>query len=180
MPSQGKQSLLFSAVLVPVALIILGAFALSAAAVFENLRFASGTTQILEFVRQVRSFVNEQKTFSFNLGENVWLAMIRFQQIPRTSLQTNPWGGTIRAIITANTEMSIESDLPSQDCRRMASYLIGRGPQTLGLLSIAAHSNQDTTWSVIYPPPPGGQAPTVKAACGPTSLSRLALVFKIK
>jgi len=180
MSSKRKHSLLFSIVLVPVTLIILGAFALSGASVLENLRFSNATAQILGFVRTVRAFVNEQKTYTPAVGEDIWATLSRIQRIPSSMHQTNPWGGTIRTLATTSTEMDVESDLPSQDCRRMALYFLGLGPAELGLLSIAAKADQNTKWSVIYPSNTNSPTALVEASCGPTKTSRIALVFKIK
>ncbi len=177
---QEKHSLLFKASIAPVALVILGAFAFSVAAILENVRFANATGQILGFVGKVRSFANEQKTFSPAVGEDVWDAMVRVQQISSATPRTNPWDGTIRAAVTANAEMGVESDLPARDCRRMALYFLGLSPAELGLLSIAAHPDSSAAWSVIYPPQNNNQIVAVNAACGLSGTSRLALVFKIK
>jgi hypothetical protein len=180
MPSREYHSRLFRVVLVPVALVVLGAFVLSAAAIRENLRFAGAASQILGFVRMVRLFVNEQKTYSLSLGEDVWATMVRVQQIPESVPQVNPWGGKIRVLATSTTEMSIESNLPSQDCRRMALYFGGLDPEKSGILSIAARSDLAPAWSVVYPAPADKQVAAVEESCGPTKQSYLAVVFKIK
>ena len=180
MPSREYHSRLFRVALVPVALIVLGAFALSAAAILENLRFAGATSQILGFVRMVRLFVNEQKTYSLGMGEDVWATMVRVQQIPESVAQVNPWGGKIRVIATSTTEMSFESDLPAQDCRRMVLYFGGLDSEKSGIISIAARSDLAPTWSVVYPAPADKQVATAEESCGPTKRSYLALVFKVK
>ncbi|MFA4994409.1 MAG: hypothetical protein WC521_03800 [Bdellovibrionales bacterium] len=180
MPLRKRPSQLFEFVLVPVVFIILGAFVVSGASVFENQRFVKASSQIWGFVRTVRTFINEQKTFSFAIGEDAWAAMVRVQRIPGTTRPLNPWGGSLRAIAVTSTDIRIESDLPSQDCRRTALYFIGLGPENLGLLSVQAQSDQDTKWYLIYPPPSSKQVAAAEASCGPTAHSRLALIFKIK
>jgi len=179
MPSRKNRSQLYAFVLVPIVLILLGAFALSAASVFENMRFAKATTQILSFVRMIRSFAGEQKTFSLNSGEDAWAVMVRLGQISATTKPVNPWGGDIRATAAQGGAVRVETDLPSQDCRRIALYFLGLHPSELGLLSVEAQSDQDATWSVVYPSPAAEQVVRTESSCGTTTHSRLALVFKI-
>jgi hypothetical protein len=180
MPSRKHRSRLFNFVVVPVVLILLGAFALSAASVFENLRLAKATSQILEFIRTVRFFMSQQKTSSFSAGEDVWASMVRLGQIPESAASSNPWGGMLRATATANAAMRIESYLPSQDCRRMALYFLGLGPVELGLLSVEAQPDQEASWYAVYPSPDIEPDAAIKAACGTMRYSQLALVFRIK
>ncbi len=165
---------------IPVVLIILGAFAVSAGAVVENLRFVRATSQLLGLVDSVRSFAGQQRTLIFNSGEDILADMTRLGQTPPPLARTNPWGGDIRTIAIANMAMRIESYLPSQDCRRLAQYFLGRQPAELGLLSADAQSDIDTSWSAIYPPPAIGADSAAETACGKTSFSRLALVFRIR
>ncbi len=181
MPSRKRFSLLYSIVLVPVVLIVLGSVALSAAAVFENFRFANATAQILGFVKIVRTFLAEQNTFFLNIGEDVWAAMVRVQQIPSTVPPLNPWGGKFRVNAITNAQMRIESDVPSQDCRRIALYFVGLGPEELGLVTIQAQAEQSATWYIIYPPSSAAQqVAAAEASCGPGDRARLALVFRMR
>jgi len=164
-----------------VILVVLGSIALSAASIFENFRFVNATSQILGFVKIVRTFMTEQKTFSLNIGEDVWAAMVRVQQIPQASSPLNPWGGRIRAIAATGTEMRIESDIPSQDCRRIALYFVGLGPEELGLAGIQAQAAANAPWYIVYPPPSAAQqVEAAEASCGNGGQSRIALIFKMR
>ena len=181
MPSRKRQSLLFKAVVVPVVLIVLGAFALSAMSVFENFRFVNATSQILSFVKTVRTFLTEQKTFSLAIGEDVWASMVRVQQIPQAASPLNPWGARIRATVVTASEMRIESDIPSQDCRRISLYFVELGPEEIGLTSIQAQAEQSATWYIVYPPPSAAQqVDAAEASCGPGGQSHIALIFKMR
>jgi hypothetical protein len=175
-----NRSHLFGFVFVPVVLIILGAFALSAAAIIENMRFVGGTSQVLKHVETIRSFAKEQKTFFLNPGEDVWARMIQVGQISTSAAHTNPWGGELRLIAASETELRIENDLPSQDCRRMTLYFLGSDPVKNGLMLVEARSDQDEQWSTIYPSPDTGRVSVVEASCGVTRHSQLVFVFRIK
>lgn len=123
----------------------------------------------------------EQKTFSLNIGDDVWAAMVRVQQIPQAAAPLNPWGGRIRATVATVSDMRIESDTPSQDCRRIALYFVGLGPEELGLASIQAQAAQSPTWYIVYPPfSAAQQVAAAEASCGPGAQSRIALIFKMR
>ena len=180
MAKSKNRSQLHLFIAIPVVLIILGAFVLSAGAVVENLRFVRAASQILGLVDFVRSFAGQQRTVVFNSGDDIWADIARLGQTPPPRARTNPWDGSIRTIAIANMAMRIESDLPSQDCRRLALYFLERQPAELGLLSEEAQSDQETSWAAIYPPPASGADFAAETACGKTHFSRLALVFRIR
>jgi hypothetical protein len=175
-----NRSHLFGFVFVPVIFVILGAFALSVASVIENVRFVGATAQVLGLVKAVRIYTVEQKTFSFVPGEDVWARMIQVGQMATSTDHINSWGGEVRLIAASATELRIENDLPSQDCRRMALYFLGLDPPGIGLLSIEAQSDLDETWSPIYPTPDSGQVAAAGVSCGATRQARLAFVFRLK
>ena len=164
---------------IPVILIILGALAVSGEALFENFRFITATNELSTVINAMRSYAKEQRTLSFNPGEDILGNMINLAQIP-ASAHTNPWGGDVRAIAVANMEMRIESDVPSRDCRRIALYLLGRKPVELGLLSMEAQSSREAAWMPIYPVPDIGAGAAAQNSCGNANDSHLALVFKIR
>lgn len=179
MPSQNQRSFLHILIAIPVIAIIAGAFALSIAAVLENLRFVKATHQILEIVGSVRAVVAEQKTFAQNPGEDIWFDLERVGRIPSSGTHPNPWGAEVQAVSVANVAMRIESDMPSHDCRRMALYFLNQSPE-LGLLAIEAQGTNSLIWAPIYPLPEGAHGHIEEAACGTTPNSRLAVVFRIR
>ena len=178
---------LHTLVAIPVALIVLGALALSVAAVVEELRFIRAADRTLELVSTVRTVAAGQKGFAPTAGEDVWADLEHIGQIFPDPGHPNPWGGEVRMTTAAmnvvgTMAMRIESDVPRHDCRRLALYFLGRQPADLGLLAIEAQPATDSKrWGAIYPLPAGYKsADLVEAACGQSSYSRLALTFRIR
>jgi len=166
---------------IPVVLIVVGALALSAAAVAENLRFIHAADNTLELVSVVRTIAARQKGFAQNPGEDVWADLEHIGQIIPSERHPNPWGGEIRMVTVANNSMRIESDVPTHDCRRLALYFLARQPPELGLSSIEGQATGATAWGAIYPVPAVYKSIDVaQAACGYGGWARLALVFRIR
>jgi hypothetical protein len=166
-------------VAIPVAFIVLGAFALSIAAVIENLHFINATNQILSIVSTVRSLTAGQSSFAQTPGEDIWAALEHSGQIISSPSHPNPWHGEMRIITISNSAMRIESDLPTHDCRRLALYFLQHQPTDLGLVTIEAQSFTDALWTPIYPGLTADEHIT-QQACGKPPYSRLALIFKIR
>jgi len=168
-------------VAIPVILIILGALAMSAEAVMENLRFVRAADRVLELVSTVRTVAAGQKGFAQNPGEDVWVDLEHIGQAAPADAHPNPWGGDMRMVTVANQAMRIESDVPRHGCRRLALYFLARQPSELGLLSIEAQAAGATAWGAIYPVSAIYKTDdVVAAACGRGNYARLALVFRIR
>ena len=175
-------SYLYPIVSIPVILIILGSFALSGAAVMENLRFINATNQVLELVSLVRQMSGAQKnsTFFQNPGEDIWADLEGMGQIVSPDRRVNPWKGDIRAVTVAPGAMWIESPMPTHDCRRLALYFMERSLTELGLVAIKARSPDAQNWGQIYPPGAEARGRETEMTCGTDPLARLALVFKLR
>jgi hypothetical protein len=180
MSLQNNKPLFYVLTALLVAVIVLGAFAMSGAAIFENLRFVRAADQILELVSMVRSMASQEKGFAQNPGEDIWSDLIGAGQIEQSASHLNPWQGWVRAVTVTNMAMRIESDLPTHDCSRLALYFLGRQPAELGLLRIEAQSTVDTGWFVIYPLAGVTYSYVADSACGHAPYARLALVFRVR
>jgi hypothetical protein len=179
-----KSPSLFSMVVGPVGLIIVASFALSAAAVVENMRFIHAADQVLILVSEVRSIAAGQKGFAQNAGEDIWDDLEHVGQIIAPEARKNPWGSDIHAVTVATEAMRIETDLPARDCRRLSLYFLNRQPVELGLLSIQAQSfdyDNSGNWAQIYPTPIARKNDSmVETACGTRSRARLALILRVR
>lgn len=180
MPASKNKPHIYTFVLVPVTLLILGALGLSVASILENMRFSKATAQVLWFSGVVRSFVSQQGTSFLTPGENVWTSMVSAGQIPETTEQINAWNGRFRAIAQTNATLRIETEVPPPTCRRMVWHFIGMPPQSVNILSIAARETPSMPWSVLYPTDPEERATRIKSSCGNKGLSHLAFVFRIQ
>jgi hypothetical protein len=177
MSSRKYRSNLHDLLFFPVILVILGAFAVSIASVVENLRFVRGTFQLSDFVGKVRAFIQEHPTYSLKPGQDVWVSMVQAGQISSTAPQ-NPWSGDIRAWALSATQIRIETELPSQACRRIASSLLKMNE--LDLLSIEAQPERNGAWYTLYPAPSPDEDSTITTFCGTKRRALLAMVYKIK
>jgi len=179
MSSRNNKISLHNIVAVPVAFIVLGAFAMSIAAVMENVHFINATNQIFSLVSTVRMTTSDQKTFIEMPGEDVWADLERAARIPADTPRTNPWHGNIRILSLSDKAMRIESDLPTHDCRRLVEYFLSHQPADLGLLAIEAQSLNNSTWLRLYPLQTAHNYMT-NTACGTSPYARLALIFTIR
>jgi hypothetical protein len=203
MPSQhSRPTLKIFIITIFVIAVVLGAFALSGAAVVENLRFAKAIDQILEPIGLMRSIIEQQPTFSENPGADIWAELARLRRIPSatghvnpwgsdpmslTTAQTmssttghvNPWGSDVHVFAVTNAAIRVESDFPTHDCRRMALYFLNNAP-AFELLAIEAQPFEQVLWTPIYPMPTNAlRDSVVDVACGNAPAARLALVFKL-
>lgn len=174
-----QKNRLYTLTLIPVALICLGAVALSTRALFENLRFVSATNDLSTVVTSVRSYAKEQRSYSFIPGEDILTKMIALGQMP-AKVRANPWDGALSAFVAPDMGLRIETDLPAHACRRIALYLFGRKPADLGLMSMEARSEPKPAWSSIYPVQGIDTGLAAQNACGKSGHAHLALVFKIR
>ena len=180
MSLQTNKTILSSSITTLVVVVVLGSFALSGAAVVENLRFVKATSQILEPVGLVRTIIAQQPGFIQKPGENIWDDLARVEQIPSGSDHVNPWGSDVHVVAATNVAIRIESDLPTHDCRRMALYFINQA-QGFRLLAVEAQPFEQVLWSPIYPMPENTlRDSVVDVACGKAHAARLALVFKVR
>jgi hypothetical protein len=179
MPLRPTKFSLHTLVAIPVAAIVLGALAMSIAAVIENVHFINATNQILGVVGSVRTIAAGQASFAQTPGEDVWADLERLGQIAATSTHPNPWHGDVQIKTVSNAAMRIESVLPTHDCRRMAIYFLEHQPTDLGLISMDAQSVNNRDWMAIYP---AVTLPVRVAdlACGRMPYARLALTFTIR
>ena len=180
MPAQNKKSIFTPLLTLFVAMIAIGGFSLSAMAIVEDLRFAKATDRVLWMVGLVRTVVGQLPNFAQNPGEDLWKDLVGVGQIPASTGHTNPWQGDMRASTVAGSQMRIENDLPTRDCRRMALYFLAHQPSELGLTSIEAQTFDSAVWAQIYPLPTESYSHTVENACGRATFARLALVFRVK
>lgn len=179
MTPQKNRSLLHTAALIPVALIVIAACGISLAAVSENMRFVKSTGQVLAIVSQLRAVIVEQKTFAQTPGEDIWADLERVGRVQAGASHANPWGGDVRAVSVGGVAVRIEDDLPVQDCRRMASYFLQQSAE-LGLLAMEAQEPPATVWSPIYPAPDDSRGHAAETACGTGPNARLAIIFKVR
>lgn len=160
--------------------IVLAAFILSGAAVFENMRFEKATDQILEPVGLMRSIIAQQPTFAQNQGDDIWTTLARLGRLPAAATHPNPWGSELRAMAVDNGTIRIESDLPTHDCRRMALYFMNQA-QGFGLTIMEAQAFGSVVWEPIYPVPViEAHKDITDIACGNTAAARLGIVFKVR
>lgn len=180
MASAKNKSPIYGIVLSFVYLIIAGAFVVSGAAFYENIRFESTVSQVLSFTQKVRGFVGEQPGLLLRPGDDLWASMVSVGQISSELRKTNSWDGEFQAIAMSNATMRIETVLPSRSCRRMATHFMGLNSADSNLLSIEAQPDKAVMWSVLYASGSSGPFSPVTGACGWFPLSRIAFVFKIR
>ncbi|MGB9153573.1 MAG: hypothetical protein WCD70_10860 [Alphaproteobacteria bacterium] len=159
---------------------VLGAFALSGAAVMENARFVKATNQILEPIGLVRGIIAQQQSFVEIPGQDVWADLARLGRVASATDHLNPWGSDVHVVAVTNAMIRVESDLPAHDCRRMALYFLNQA-QGFGIVAIEAQPFEDILWARIYPPPENmSHNRAVELACGDTHAARLGLIFKVR
>ena len=181
MSARNNKTFLTILISIPVVLIIAGAFAMSVAAVAEDLRFVNAADQVLALVGSVRSMATQQNGFAQTPGEDVWGDLEKAGQVIPASRRINPWHGDVRAVTVAPAAMRVETDLLTRDCRRLALYFLGRRPAELGLLSIEAQPVDTPTWTPIdLDAVPAVYDRMVGGACGKDKYARLAIIFKVK
>jgi hypothetical protein len=180
MASRSNRSLFHLFASAFVALILLGALTLTVSALLENRRFSQASNQIFWLINQARSAAVDQKNFAMASGEDIWADLTVLGRIGSAPRHPNPWDGDIRAT-SVTGGMRVETDLPVQDCRRLALLFLEK-PSDFGLLGVEAQSYNDSKWALVYPLQ--GTALTspraAELACGTVPYARLALIFKIR
>lgn len=175
-----NSSILYHVVLVPVIVVILGAFGLSAASIYENIRFVRANAQIMSFVQNVRAFQSAKGATPLAPGEDVWASMVRAGQLSKSTPQANPWHGGFWATAAANASLRIIDEVPARDCRRMGLYIIGLDASEIGLLALEVQPQNDSRWYSIPISTEPGISATIEKACGTLDTARLALWFRIR
>lgn len=167
--------------------VVAGAVWIAGAAAIESTRFANGTNQILQLVAGARTLASRDKNFAAQPNEDVLAELTRAGLLTGTSdakpaTLGNPWKGVIRALTPAPAAMRIETDVPSQDCRRMALFLFKNGGD-LGLTMLEARGEGRPSWQRFFAPTEGinvANNRVIEDACDQGSNVTLALVFAVR
>jgi hypothetical protein len=167
--------------------IIIGAIWASSAAIFENIRFARGTGQILQFVSMAHALAQRDKNFATQPNEDVFeelshAGLLTGATDTKPLLLSNPWKGTIRSISAPPGAIRIETDVPDQACRRLGLFFVRNGGD-LGLATLEAHRDERQPWQRFYDVADGIMVSNnriVEDACNQGGNVILALVFKVQ
>ncbi len=178
MSVQKTRSPLYDLLFIVLAFVILGALTLSVASILENLRIARASAQFSRFVETVRVYAVAHPTYVFVPGKDVWALMVQDGRISASAAASNPWDGRVSAYAVSPTQIRVETDLPSQSCRRLALLMLEEN--YTNLLSIEAHPDPNTEWAFIFPAPAVGIEKGVAKACGFRHRSQMAMIYKIK
>ncbi|MDE1900454.1 MAG: hypothetical protein KGI37_02275 [Alphaproteobacteria bacterium] len=158
--------------------IIVASLTLSVMAYIENQRFLHSANQIMQIVNMARTAARNQQGFAQTPGTDALAALRQTGQILPSTI--NDWDGMIRATVTADGQLRMETDLPPHECRRLGLYFISVPPSGLGLTQIEARRGGAPGWTAIYPLAPNTDEDletAVETACG-NGLSQLALIFR--
>lgn len=188
MSERADSSTFFHLVALGTVLVIGSALTLAGAAIWENVRFARATNNILILVSKARQIATTQPTFAIVPGIDIADALMQALQI-KPDLLVTPWGEANSLVSLNNSMMRYEAELPTRNCRRLALYLLAQRPTELGLLAIEAQPHTPRTsqttpiWVRIYPEPAGGRlrgADMVVPACGNGETARVGLTFRFR
>jgi len=179
MPTQNKSPSFVRSITLIVAVIVLSGLTLSGLALRENLRFSMAVSQILWIVESIRSLAGQQANFASTANEDLLKDLAGAGQIQSNEGRVNPWQGILSAVAVTPSVMRIETDLPTRDCRRIASYFFSRQPDQIGIISMQVQAF-DARWTEIYPVSPAAFPRLVDGACGKAPTARFAMVFKVK
>jgi len=161
----GIMTLGFIVLAIPVIGAIAVAIWLAGAAALENVKFARCTEQILTIVARAQDDASKDASFGATQGENIVDDLMRRGQLQDVPL--NAWGGGIRAAVPMLPLVSIETDLPSYACKRLALYL-GKNAAYIKLQKMEARE-ESGNWSTFFDAaidPDTSALPGVNAACG--------------
>jgi len=179
MSTQNKSPSFVTIITLLVAVIVLSGMTLAGLALRENLRFSMAISQILWIADSVRSLAAQQANFAPTLNEDLLNDLAGAGQIQANEDRVNPWHGSISAVAVSRTVMRIETDLPTRDCRRLASYFVSHQPADMGLTSMQVQAF-DASWMEVYPFSPAAYPRIFNGACGNASTARFAMVFRLK
>jgi hypothetical protein len=169
--------------ILPLAVVILGALILAAQSACENRCFSNATQQIINLVSLAHDAAGRQADFAIQPGQDVLAALAHAEQIAAfndngTAKLLNPWQGALHGRVTAPSVLSIDMEVPARDCRRLALFFAGAAPD-LNLVSM--ETAPDGVWTGFYK---GTDtvlgAAAAEAACGQKASVRLALDFRLR
>jgi len=169
----------FFILVIPVTAAIIGSLWVTAAAAYENVKFARGADQMLALIASARDAAAKDARFGQQPNEDVISDLIRLGQY--TARPSNVWDGAIRATAGSPSMMRIEADLPSRACRRLAAFF-GREASEVALQKIEARG-WDGVWRQIYNAPHSPSGPSmldIDVACGSGDNTVLALTLQLR
>lgn len=161
--------------------VLAAAIALVVMSFYENIRFARGTDQIINLVAGARSAGIQDQNFAQRPGEDLIDALRREGQLAGSEGQPldNPWQGNMRIRTVKPSIIRIETDVPVNECRRLALFF-AKAARDLGLQSMEAREGTGI-WRLFYDLSQSRvSSRAVEAACGQEPQAELALVLRIK
>lgn len=164
---------------IPIGLVILIAVWLTAAAAYENVKFAHATDQLIFLIETARHDAATDTNFGRGTGEDLIDDLIRRSQLPGPP--ANSWNGQLRAQVPILPFMRIETDVPVHACRRLANFF-GKDAGALELQKLEARQEKGE-WLAIYDANDnkrGLDYRLVNAACGGGSYATIALTLRLR
>lgn len=173
-------------VIPPVACAIFAAMWLTAAAAYENVRFAKTAEQLLSLIAVTQDDAAKDPDFGRRPGEDLLVDLAR-QGVQAAGFGSetpgkpvNAWHQPIRMTAVSSTTMRLETDVSAPACRRLALFF-GKDAQDLKLQTMEARE-ENSHWRTFFSNA-AGQALgylAVNAGCGQTEYVTLALTLPLR
>jgi hypothetical protein len=177
MPNLAKAGYFMFAV--PVGLAIFLAVWLTAAAAYENVKFARCTDQMYSLIEMARGEASKEAGFGGGTGEDLVDDLVRRGQLPAPPV--NDWSGALRAQVPVPPFMRIEADVPAAACRRLALEF-GKDANPADPIKMEARE-ENGKWTAIYDSSAyrkGLDYRLATAACGEGSYATFALTIALR
>jgi hypothetical protein len=160
---------------------ILVALWLAAAAIYENVRFADTSGQLLSLIATAQDMAAKDSDFDKRAGEDLLADLRRLAQIQDNgSGPKNAWHQAIHLTAPAPSITRLETDVPAPACRRLALFF-GKDAHDLKLQAMEARG-ENGVWRRFFDGA-AGSTPNyamIDAACGSTGYTTLALILALR